>query len=157
MASPFPVPAFPSSPFPAAVHSDDRQSHHPRRDLRHAHGNAHARIRPRRHLRTPTVLWGPWSMTRGTSAASPPSATKGTPPAPTGPGSKASTHRPQANLPIRRASVPRSPNTSKQVGVSVSYATSQQTRAKVDDQNASAGRPSPHQKSAFLHHLGGQH
>jgi hypothetical protein len=53
--------------------------------------------------------------------------------------------------------VPRSPNTSKQVGVSVSYATSQQTRAKVDDQNASAGRPSPHQKSAFLHHLGGQH
>jgi hypothetical protein len=59
---------------------------------------------------------GPWSMPRGTSAASPPTATKGTPPAPTGPGSNASTHRPQANLPIRRTSVPRSPNTSEQVG-----------------------------------------
>jgi hypothetical protein len=30
--------------------------HHPRRDSRHAHANAHAHIRPRRHLRTPTVL-----------------------------------------------------------------------------------------------------
>ena len=114
-----------ANPHPAG----GRQSHHPRRDLRHAHGNAHARIRPRRHLRTPTVLRWPWSMPRGTSATTPPTATKGTPPAPTGPGSKPSTHRPQENLPIRRASVPRSPNTSKQVGVSVSYATSQQTRA----------------------------
>jgi hypothetical protein len=35
-------------------------------------------------------------MPRGTSAASQPTATKGTPPAPTGPGSKASTHRPHA-------------------------------------------------------------
>ncbi len=58
------------------------------------------------------------SMPRGTSVASPPTATKGTPPARTGPGSKALTgHRPQANLPIRRTSVPRSTNTSKQVGV----------------------------------------
>jgi hypothetical protein len=46
------------------------------------------------------------------SASSPPAA-------PTGPGSKASTNRPQANLPIRRTLVPRSPSTSKQVGVSV--------------------------------------
>ena len=28
---------------------------------------------------------------------------------------------------------------------------------KVDDEDARAGRPSPHQKSAFLHHLGRQH
>ena len=28
---------------------------------------------------------------------------------------------------------------------------------KVEDKNARAGRPSPHQKSAFLHHLGRQH
>ena len=39
--------------------------HPPRRDSRHAQANAHARIRPHRHLRTPTVLWGPWSMPRG--------------------------------------------------------------------------------------------
>jgi hypothetical protein len=92
-------------------------------------GNAHARIRPRRHLRTPTVLWGPRSTPTGTTAASQTTATKGTPPAPTGSGSKASTHRPQANLPLRRTSVPRSPNPSKQVGVLVSCAASQQTRA----------------------------
>jgi hypothetical protein len=66
---------------------------------------------------------------RKRAAASPPTATKGTPPAPTGHGSKASTHAPQANLPIRRTSVPRSPNTSQQVGVSVSYAASHQTCA----------------------------
>jgi len=105
--------------------------HPPRRDSRHAQANAHARIRPHRHLRTPTVLWGPWSMPRGPSAASPPTATKGTPPAPTGHGSTASTHAPQAHLLIRRTSVPRSPNNSKQVGVSVSCAASQQTRALV--------------------------
>jgi len=103
--------------------------HPPRRDSRHAHANAHARIRPHRHLRTPTVLWGPWWMPKGPPAASPPTATKGTPPAPTGHGSTASTHAPQAHLPIRHTSVPRSPNTSKQVGVSVSCAASQLTSA----------------------------
>jgi hypothetical protein len=115
-----------SHPHPAG----DRQAlplHPPRRDSRNAHANAHARIRPHRHLQTPTVLWGPWSMPRGPSAASPPTATKGTPPAPTGHGSKASTHAPQAHLTICRTSVPRLPNTSKQVGVSVSCAASQQT------------------------------
>ena len=86
-----------SHPHPA----DGRQAlplHPPRRDSRHAHANAHARIRPHRHLRTPTVLRGPWSMPRGPPAASPPTATKGTPPAPTGHGSTASTHAPQAHL-----------------------------------------------------------
>jgi hypothetical protein len=87
------------------------------------------RIRPHRHLRTSTLGAVVDAQRPIRRAASQPTATKGTPPAPTRHGSKASTHAPQAHLPIRRTSVPRSPNTSKQVGVSVSCAASQQTRA----------------------------
>jgi hypothetical protein len=79
-------------------------------------------------MRTPTVVWGPRSAPRGPPAASPPT-TDAAPPAPTRPGFKASTHRPEASLPKRRTSVSRSPSTSTtQVGVSVSCAVSQPTR-----------------------------
>ena len=43
-----------------------------RRDLRHAHANAHARIRHRLHLRTPTVVVGPRSAISGPQVATQP-------------------------------------------------------------------------------------
>ena len=104
--------------------------HHPRREPSNAHANAHARIRPRRHLRTPTAVWEPRSAPRGPPAATPPTSFRGAPPTPTRSGSKASINSPQASLPTRRTLVPSSPRRSTtQVGVSVSCAASQPTRA----------------------------
>jgi hypothetical protein len=94
---------------------------------------------------------------RGPPAASPPT-TEAAPPAPTRPGFKASTQRPQASLPTRRTSVPRSPNTSTtQVGCQCRVLHHSRPAPQFGDQNASNGRHLPHKKSAFLHHLGGQH
>ncbi len=89
-----------------------------------------ANSRPRRHLRTPTVVWGPRSAPRGPPTATPPTFVRGAPPTPSRFGSKASINSPQASLPTRRTLVPRSPRSlTTQVRVSVSCAASQPTRA----------------------------
>ncbi len=104
--------------------------HRPRRDPRHAHANANARIQHRLHLRIPTLVLGPRLSPSGPPAATPPTATAAALQEPTRHGSKASTPRLVASLPTHHTSVPRSPSSSTQVGVLVSCAASQSTRTE---------------------------